>query len=469
MSAEDYYDETLTCSACLCPLHNEAERQEHYASDWHIYNVKRKTADLPPIPFSLFNEKFSLVKKMKDAEKQRHSQITCPITNRQFKSQAAYDHFLGTKEYARQYERYMQRQERAATEAPTSEAAPAYNKFIITYVTPGPEIDSPNEDDLALIKQDQEDAIKAAEQEQQKQQEGETAEGAAAAEDDDVAQDQDDADEDDEEPLEGQIAIPLKYSLFDNQGPFTCVRTCLQYMLAKYGFKLPYVDYLVDCEGLLEYIGAKIGFAHLCPQCNKHFQTTKGLQQHMISQNHISFTLDQLQQDDSQTSDESIVFQYYDFAHNLADGTFTTEEQEERQMMRLRTLLVLGKRTLQDIYREEANGINVLSTVLTVPTQHDVQLQSITDDGNIKLNDGSIILALKNRRDYIQSKTVAYYEKQNQQIAEYKLQRLSEYTLDKQVEVKELKHWQRYLRHKALRTGLNNNYIIKEYFRRQNQ
>ena len=39
----------LTCLACAAAFSTPAEQKEHYRSDWHRYNLKRKLAELPPI------------------------------------------------------------------------------------------------------------------------------------------------------------------------------------------------------------------------------------------------------------------------------------------------------------------------------------------------------------------------------------------------------------------------------------
>ena len=40
---------SLTCLACAAVFGTPLEQKEHYRSDWHRYNLKRKLAELPPI------------------------------------------------------------------------------------------------------------------------------------------------------------------------------------------------------------------------------------------------------------------------------------------------------------------------------------------------------------------------------------------------------------------------------------
>jgi len=276
--------------------------------------------------------------------------------------------------------------------------------------------------------------------------------------------------EDDEEfqLQEGQVAIPLKHSLFDNVGPFQCVRTSYMYMAKKFNFRIPYQDFLIDFEGLMEYLGAKIGIGHLCLGCNKRFSTTIGCQTHMVQENHCAFTLEALQKgNDDGEGGSDFLFDFYDFSHNFADNTYTEEEIKLRQMSRLRSLLVLGIKTVNEITAQEAKGENVLSRVLTVPTQHDIQLTGLSDDGNIKLSDGSELLSRSNTKDYQKTKSLVYYEKKNQAIQEYKLANRSEFTAEKREALREMKYIQKHMRTQSVLTGLRMNYIIKEFFRKQ--
>jgi hypothetical protein len=468
------YDVSVLCSACLCELHTDEERQQHYTSEWHIYNIKRKTAELPPIPFELFHEKFTMVQKMQAEDKARNGKITCPITKRQFKSQSAYDHFRTTKEYARQYERFVIKRQKEQEQAQSGIVVEQVvkSKHFFEWIAPSSEDDQPTANDLALIEQDKldEEELKKIEAE-----EGETSTTATTTTTTtSTTAPTNMAEDDDEELQEGQVAIPLKHSLFDNIGPFTCTRTAYTYMSKKYNFKLPHIDFLIDLEGLMEYLGAKVGIGHVCIGCNKRFETTRGCMQHMVDQNHTTFSLETLQLggqiDDSEDGKNGgdFVFDFYDFSHNFAESTYTTEEIQSRQMSRLRTLLVLGIKTLTEIHLEEARGNDVLSKVLTVPIEGDIQLAGLTETGDIKLTDGSTVVSRKNKDDLIMSRTVQFYEKRNQQIMEYKLANKSVMTKEKEQDLHELKHVQKYWRRQLQKIGLRQNYIMKEYFRKQN-
>lgn len=47
----------FTCISCRVAFETAAEQRNHFATDWHRYNMKRRVANLPPVPAPVFNEK----------------------------------------------------------------------------------------------------------------------------------------------------------------------------------------------------------------------------------------------------------------------------------------------------------------------------------------------------------------------------------------------------------------------------
>lgn len=46
-----------TCISCQLAFSSSGAQREHYASDFHRYNAKRKVAALPPVSEDVFNAK----------------------------------------------------------------------------------------------------------------------------------------------------------------------------------------------------------------------------------------------------------------------------------------------------------------------------------------------------------------------------------------------------------------------------
>lgn len=97
-------------------------------------------------------------------------------------------------------------------------------------------------------------------------------------------------------PLESTKPFPL----VSNNGnmfiaPGTClldglafedVTTCLRHMAVLHNFRIPFWDSLEDLEGLLTYLGRKVGEYTCCIFCDKKFPTLQSLRDHMSSKNH---------------------------------------------------------------------------------------------------------------------------------------------------------------------------------------
>lgn len=50
-------DTTHRCSTCNIVLTGETEYKEHYKTEFHRYNLKRKSVNLPPATMQQFNTK----------------------------------------------------------------------------------------------------------------------------------------------------------------------------------------------------------------------------------------------------------------------------------------------------------------------------------------------------------------------------------------------------------------------------
>src|ERR1700732_3471318 len=55
--SEELNSGLFTCMACQVAFRSSDGQSNHYRSDWHRYNLKRKAADLPPITAAQFDQK----------------------------------------------------------------------------------------------------------------------------------------------------------------------------------------------------------------------------------------------------------------------------------------------------------------------------------------------------------------------------------------------------------------------------
>lgn len=53
----DFSNSSHTCITCRVVFARGELQREHYKSDWHRYNLKRKVAELPPVTAAVFQTK----------------------------------------------------------------------------------------------------------------------------------------------------------------------------------------------------------------------------------------------------------------------------------------------------------------------------------------------------------------------------------------------------------------------------
>lgn len=83
---------------------------------------------------------------------------------------------------------------------------------------------------------------------------------------------------------DGGESIPVNECLFCPHHSKD-VEKNLVHMTEKHSFFLPDADYLADIEGMVAYLGEKVGQGYMCLQCNersKAFQSLAAAQNHMV-------------------------------------------------------------------------------------------------------------------------------------------------------------------------------------------
>ena len=131
-------------------------------------------------------------------------------------------------------------------------------------------------------------------------------------------------DEEDEEiEEEDEVALPTgsNYCIFDNKS-FDNVDDNIAYMLNNYGFFLPEQEFLVDKEGLIEYLNEKVKLGGLCIYCQKHLRPGKPVQHHMISKSHCKLAY-------NEEIDIDEVEDFYDFTSSYEDDNIVFDEDGE--------------------------------------------------------------------------------------------------------------------------------------------
>ena len=190
------------CNTCKAAFSGIEKVKEHYRSDWHILNSKRRANNLAPLSKS----DFKAVAKTQPTKK-------APITN------------IISEDFTLQ-----------AIGAPTHPTAAKESKS--------------NDANMETDQNDEEDA------------------------------------DFEELPLGPNISI------FDNK-EFDTVDDCVTYMAETFGFFVPDVEYLVDLEGLLGYLGEKVKLGGLCLCCQKQCKPGRPCQNHMKDSSHCKIAFEE--------------------------------------------------------------------------------------------------------------------------------------------------------------------------------
>lgn len=99
----------LTCTACLVGLDSQDSCREHYRSDFHTYNLKRKLVSLPPVTIEMFEAK----RAEASVAPATAYQNKCATCNKSFGSEKVYEAHMASKKHKEVMQRQQARTERA--------------------------------------------------------------------------------------------------------------------------------------------------------------------------------------------------------------------------------------------------------------------------------------------------------------------------------------------------------------------
>lgn len=218
-------------------FNNRSELQQHYKSDWHRYNLKRREAGLPMLnetDFTLRLEAAVALRKEREGREERSG-----VDHRKDKSKSN----KKDKKKNKQQQQVKKDHKRKPAFAKDRE------EERLTTVSVVEKEEEENDDDAVM--------------EPENENNDETSEAM------------------DEEPPE----INPSQCLFDNKVS-SSPKANLEYMRSKYSFYLPDPEYCVDLEGLLGYCNEKVRLGNLCLYCQQGFTSTEGVLNHMRDKEH---------------------------------------------------------------------------------------------------------------------------------------------------------------------------------------
>lgn len=222
----------FTCITCRVAFRDLEIQRQHYKSDWHRYNLKRKVAELPPVAVEDFQKRVIAQRNKDDKEREEEAMI-CKACRKNFNTRNQYENHLLSKKH----------KEKSAKQNVLSEH----------------ENENDNIDDVNLI-------IDSVPKSVIKKHVREESSSKQSIEDMEVDSDVESVDS--EEWIEDS-ANPVRNHncLFCNHHSRSLVRN-VKHMTIAHSFFVPDPEYCTDIKGLLIYLGDKIFAGYMCIWCN---------------------------------------------------------------------------------------------------------------------------------------------------------------------------------------------------------
>ncbi|KAI9911716.1 hypothetical protein PsorP6_008808 [Peronosclerospora sorghi] len=282
----------LTCTACNLDFALPAEQKNHFRTDWHRYNLKRKVVELPPVTEAQFEFRMRKVREEKDAQaandpkQKQHARkekikeagfkllLKCVACNKIFTTANAYENHVASKKHTFNVRR---------NPAVTSTVKSVEKKVEIVSLDAAANPDGESSFSKAMT---EEELVKEIEE------------------------------------YKNQVPLEKEDCIFCSHHA-TSFDTCLEHMLKTHGFFIPDVEFLVDPEGLIRYLAEKVKVGNYCLYCNskgKIFRSYQDVQKHMTSLSHCKLRYEE--------EDLEELLEFYNFESQYTSSSKTTAEQD---------------------------------------------------------------------------------------------------------------------------------------------
>lgn len=349
----------LTCLNCNVRFKTNALHKEHYKSDWHRYNLKRKIGNLPPVSADNF-KKILLDQQNDQSSSLEDESMYCRACGKLFKSSNALKNHLGSKKHT-----------------------DTLREFLKT-----------NEESDIIVKAT---GISAYAEER-----------AAMDDDSDVEEvDSDEWEEDCESPLGPNDCLFCDV-------PSADLTENIKHMSVEHSFFIPDAEYCTDVEGLLNYLGVKVCRDFICLWCNyqgRSFYTLAAVRKHMHDKCHCRMLYE--------GSALAEYIDYYDYSTSYPDHQENMEVDEEldnsdlldgdEYKLILPSGIAIGHRSLLRYYKQKLRP-----TTAVVPKKSDRKMHRILAEyRSIGWNPTNHEMAIKNAKDiqYMKRKQAKLYQK----------------------------------------------------------
>lgn len=314
----------FTCLTCRVSLGSAENQRDHYKSEWHIYNLKRKLNQLAPLSEEEYKEVL-----------QKHTSESLPEDGR---AEASFHCETCKKTMANS---------KAFNQHNTSKK---HIQMLVNGKKGKEHIDLPVKIEPVIPKcNDKESANDVAKEEM------EAVEAQVKIIDGDAENFDEDEWEEVDEDEEVLVGIPLNECLFCSEVSEDMTANLI-HMSNVHTFFIPDTEFCTDLKGLLNYLGIKIASGFCCLWCSeygKQFASKKSAQQHMLDKGHMRIKMEH-------GSEALLEFEdFFDYSTGYPDGEPNDElNPDEFQLdggdyqLKLPSGNVIGHRSLFVYYKQ---------------------------------------------------------------------------------------------------------------------
>lgn len=242
----------FTCINCQVAFKNVDLQRDHYKTDWHRYNLKRKIAELPPVTAEEFQRRISLI-HLENENKSRGKDYTyCSVCKKSFSSHKSFQNHMQSKRHVDMLKNVEHTDQ---VNLPSVKNEKTSRQHV----------------DLPVEEMSDNDSI-------------ETASSGTEELDSDEW----------EEFINENNPILRNDCLFCTHHSASLTKN-VKHMSVAHSFFIPYIEYLDDLKGLLLYLGEKICQGLICIWCNDRkasFSNIEAVRNHMIHKGHTKIASD---------------------------------------------------------------------------------------------------------------------------------------------------------------------------------
>lgn len=263
---------SFTCNGCEVQFPTSDDQRQHMKSEWHRYNLKRRVAQLAPIPEGVFNSKVQAISAESNKDDGKKKQLTKKeIRRREKEALLEKKRELLKVAHENAAKNIQKEEQKSASEQPKPESKPESKPE--PKPEPIPE-EKPKHEEPELTEDQLAEKLMG-------------------------------------EKISNRVDIPPEECLFCSK-KHSDLDSNVDHMLKSHGFFIPEQKYLVDKAGLVKYLSEKIGLGNICIVCNYQGRSLEAVRQHMLAKRHCRIPYEE--------EDERLeISDFYDFTSSYGE------------------------------------------------------------------------------------------------------------------------------------------------------